>query len=123
MGLYKKREAQPAPEQKEILKTDLVGLNVKVNLTENSVKIDVPDGEEGTLVKGVYLWEEDGIIRGLKGDQTIFEVNKRSKAYKELEPLTRKKTQYIVLKKAQSDYGIYYRLTVKMEMTREEAGL
>ena len=112
------RKPETVPEEPRT-----VGLNVTTNLSEKSVKIDVPDGEEGTLVKGVYLWEDENEIRGMKGDDVIFVVNKRSKAFGELAKVVRKKSDYIVLKKCTGDYGPYYRLRVKTEVTREEAGL
>lgn len=82
-----------------------------VNLTEKNVKVKVP--EDGHLyVKGVYLWEEDGAVKGLVGDDVIFEVTKRSKAYKELEPYFRRKSKAIVLDRRTGDYGDYYRMGV-----------
>ena len=123
MGLFKRKEKEPAPEERVIRPTDLVGVGIDANLTENAVKVSVPDDEEGLLIKNVYLWQEDDTIKGLQGDKVVFEVSKRSKAYKDLEPVARKKTSYITLKKKKGDYGIYYRLRAKVEMTREEAGL
>ena len=127
MGLFdfRKKKApdpEPAPAY-EPKPTDTVGVTTTANLTEKAVKIEVADDDEGTLVKGVYIWEDEGVIRGLKGEEIIFEVTKRSKAYQELEHLARKKAAYIVLKKCHGDYGVYYRLKVKTEATREEVGL
>ena len=82
-----------------------------VNLTEKNVKVDVPD--DGHLyVKNVYLWEEDGTVKGLVGEDVIFEATKRSKAYKELEPFFRKKSKAISLDRRTGGYGDYYRMTV-----------
>ena len=82
-----------------------------VNLTEKNIKAEVPaDGH--LYVRDVYLWEEDGTVKGLVGDDVIFEVTKRSKTYKELEPFFRRKSKAIALDRRTGSYGDYYRMTV-----------
>lgn len=114
MGLFSKRQTEPAPEPEQT-----VTVTDYVNLTAKNVKVAVPKDE--LYVAGVYLWEEDGLIRALKGDDVIFEVSKRSKAYKELEPFARTKLKHVVLYKRNGDYGEYYRAGFARETTHKEA--
>lgn len=139
MGLFdsiKKKAADPAPEkpaspepaefEREVISwhwpeadEDVVRIVQSVNMTEKNVKVDVPD-EKGAHFSGVYLWEEDGKVRGLKGDDVIFEVTKRSKAYKELEPYFRHKSAGTTLYKRHGDYGDYYKVLVKFDVVRDD---
>ena len=98
---------------------NLVKASDFVNLTEKMVKADVPD--DGLYVPGVYLWSEDNLIKGMKGNDIIFEVTNRSKAYKELEQYARTKLDSIKLIKKEGDYGPYYRLQVSRRVSRDEA--
>ena len=98
----------------------LLNYSTTANLTEKAVKVAVADDEEGTLIKGVYIWEEENLIRGLVGDKVIFEVNKRSKAFEEIKPWARKKADSIVLQERQSEYGTYYRLRLRRKITLAE---
>lgn len=118
LELFKKKEEKPLREE-----PNLVNMSTKVNLTEKSVKVKVPDDEEGEMIRGVYLWQDEGVIRGLLGEKVIFEIGKRSKAYDELQPFVRKKSNYVLLKKCHGDYGVYYQLKVSVRVTREEAGM
>lgn len=115
LNLFKKKE-----EPKELDPNMLLNHSTTANLSEKAVKIDVTDDEEGTVVEGVYLWEEEGLIRGLVGNKVIFEVTKRSKAYEEIKPWARKKAESIVLQKRQGDYGTYYRLRLRRKITLAE---
>ena len=142
MGLFdglKKKASDPVPEAtvEPVGKPDLDTVMVKwhwpekdsneetvviadyVNLTEKNVKVEVPE-EEGLYVKGVYLWEEDGLIRGLNGDDVIFEVTKRSKAYRELEQYLRHRAKSVTLYKRTGDYGPYYRTLIKFDVVRDD---
>ena len=51
----------------------------------------------------------------------IFEVGKRSKTYKELEPFLGQNLWYVILEKRKGDYGLYYRATLKYQISKEEA--
>lgn len=92
---------------------------VNVNLTPKMVRTAVPDTEKGVEIKNVYLWDEEKSIKGLVGDDVIFEVGNRSKAFKELSEYTRHKWNVRITER-QGDYGIYYwvrleALIVKMD--------
>ena len=140
MGLLdglKKKAAEVAPETKAIPEAEYEPAEIKwhrpeedktdgltrivqpVNMTDKNVKVDVPD-DEGLYVSGVYLWEEDGMVRGLKGDEVIFEVTKRSKAYKELEPYFKHKSAGTTIYKRHGDYGDYYRVLVKFDVVLDD---
>lgn len=119
IGQARKKDATPAWEPKP---TDLMNVTTSVNIPGRSVKIDVPDDNDGATIEGVYFWEDDGVIRGLKGDEVIFEVTKRCNAFDDLRKFARKKVKSVILIKCDGDYGTYYRLKVKWEITREEAG-
>ena len=142
MGLFdglKKKAAETVPEQKadpapkpEIEPAELkwhwpekgytcdtVRIVQGVNLTEKNVKVEVPD-ENGLYVKGAYLWEEDGKVRALDGDDVIFEVTKRSKAYRELEDYFRHRTANITIYKRTGDYGDYYRANLKFDVLLDD---
>ena len=118
MGLFNflKKKDKPA----ELDPNMLLNYSTTANLTEKAVKVAVADDEEGTLIKGVYIWEEENLIRGLVGDKVIFEVNKRSKAFEEIKPWARKKADSIVLQERQSEYGTYYRLRLRRKITLAE---
>jgi len=92
----------------------------EVNLTEKNVKIEFDEDEK--LIKGTcYLQSVDGKIQMYETADLIFEVTKRSKAYKELEPFVNQNVWYVVLKKQQGDYGLYYRATIKHKLSKTEA--
>ena len=92
----------------------------EINLTEKNVKIDFD--EEEKLVKGTcYLQTAHGNIQLYEEDNLIFEVGKRGKAYKELEPFIGRNVWYVVLKKRHGDFGMYYRATIKHKISKEEA--
>lgn len=91
----------------------------RVNLTEKNVKVEVPE-ENGYFVKGGYLWEEDGTVRALDGDDVIFEVTKRSKAYKELEEYFRHRAANITIYKRTGEYGVFYRANLKFDVLLDE---
>ena len=127
MGLFDKMRKVTAEETAEMdPKQDdgMVRVNEYVNLTEKMVKVDV-DPEHGTMVKGVYIWEDDekGTIRGLIGEDVIFEVGKRSKAYGELKKLARTKTEYVNFRQRESDYGVYYRMQIARQLPIEDTEL
>ena len=113
MGLFDglKKKAKEAPDPEVVVeKTE----REYVNLTEKNVKAEIP--EDGHLyVRDVYIWEEAGTVKGLVGDDVIFEVTSRSKAYKTLEPFFRRKSKAIALDRRTGDYGDYYRMTVIFE--------
>ncbi len=98
---------------------DTVRIVQRVNLTEKNVKVEVPE-ENGLYVKGVYLWEEDGKVRALDGDDVIFEVTKRSKSYRELEEFFRHRTANITIYKRTGDYGDYYRANLKFDVLLDD---
>lgn len=113
-----RKEPEREPEPKA-----LYNATTTVNIPERSVKIEVPDDNEGATIDGVYFWEGEGVMRGLKGDEVIFEVTKRSKAFDDLQKLARKKVKSVTLLKCSGDYGPYYRLKIRREVTREEVGM
>lgn len=98
---------------------DTIRIVQRVNLTEKNVKVEVP-GEEGLYIKGAYLWEEDGTVRALDGDDVIFEVTKRSKAYKELENYFRHRAANITIYERTGDYGKFYRANLKFDVVRDD---
>lgn len=116
MGLFDKfkKKAEPADE----LPVEKVTYRNFVNLTAKNVKIAIDDE---TYVEKVYLWEDDKTIKGMQGENVIFEVTSRSKAYGELKPFARRKLKHITLYKRQGDYGDYYRMGFAIELDREEA--
>lgn len=99
-----------------------VGYSFEVNLTEKNVKVEVPDDEK-LYIKGGYIWEDEKLIKVVVGDDVIFEVTPRSKAFGKIKPYARRKLERVTLKKYQGDYGIFYVANLKIEMTREEAGM
>ena len=142
MGLFdglKKKAADPVPEptakpaeipdqEPEAIKWhwpekgysgETVRIVQKVNLTEKNVKVDVPE-EDGLFIKGCYLWEEDGTVRALDGDDVIFEVTKRSKAYKELEEYFRHRAANITIYKRTGEYGTFYRANLKFDVLLDD---
>ena len=98
---------------------DTVRIVQRVNLTEKNMRVDVPE-DNGLFIKGVYLWEEDGTVRALDGDDVIFEVTKRSKAYKELEDYFRHRAANITIYKRTGEYGIYYRANLKFDVLLDD---
>ena len=120
MGLFRKKK-QPAPVpvmvEVEPEKPKTYRLESNHNLTANNVKVGVP--EDGLRVKDVYLWEDEKTIRGMKGNDVIFEVSSRSKAYKELLPRVRRKVN-ISIREREGDYGKYYRMRVDFDGTQKE---
>lgn len=102
-----------------------------VNLTEKMVKIDVPyrerredarpeEGLDYVALQNVYLWEEEGLIRGMQGDDVVFEVTKRSKSYGELLPYVRHKAKRVSIWQETSSYGKYYRARLWFDAVRAE---
>ena len=92
----------------------------EVNLTEKNVKVEFEEDEK--LIKGTcYLQTANGKIQMYETDNLIFEVTKRSKTFKELEPFINQNVWYVVLKKQQGDYGPYYRALIKHKLSKEEA--
>lgn len=102
IGQARKKDTTPAWEPKP---TDLMNVTTSVNIPGRSVKIDVPDDNDGATIEGVYFWEDDGVIRGLKGDEVIFEVTKRCNAFDDLRKFARKKVKSVILIKCDGDYG------------------
>jgi len=93
-----------------------------INLPENTVKVDVPQDDDGLFIKRIYLREEEGKIIGLQGDDVIFEVGKRSKAYKEMLPFARHSCS-VALRIRESAYGKYYWARMKfLIVTVDEEG-
>ena len=91
----------------------------KVNLTEKAVLIDVPhrdregveyleEGIDFLKFEDVDLWEQDGVIRGLYEGEVLFEISKRSKAYKELLRYVGRKAKKFTIWEESSAYGKYY---------------
>lgn len=80
---------------------------VDVNMTPKMINVPVPDTDSGLEVNSVYLWEEEKSIKGLVGDDVIFEAGSRSKAFKELLEYARCKPNVTITEK-QGDYGTYY---------------
>lgn len=137
MGLFKKRKQRPnvvqvpqgvvnqyPTQSKEEVDAILAEyskrtqIRVNVNLTEKNVK--VPLDQDGRIfVKGLYLWEEEGLIKGLNGDKVIFEITKRSKAYNELLPHARKKTKHCEITQRDGAYGKYYYAKLVFEELKE----
>ncbi len=122
IGEARKKEEPAEKPAWEPKPTDLLNVTTTANISEKSVKIEVPDDNDGVTIESVYFWEDEGVIRGLKGDEVIFEVTKRSNAFDDLRKFARKKVKSVILIKCDGDYGTYYRLKVKWEITREEAG-
>ena len=58
----------------------------------------------------VQLKKNGDKITATKGNETIFEVDKRSKAYKEIEPYTGHKAHFITIKQKEGQYGTFYRV-------------
>lgn len=91
-----------------------------VNLTEKNVKVEFDEDEK--LIKGTcYLQAAHNNIQMYQEGNLIFEVSKRSKAYKELEPFVGQNVWYVVLKKRKGDYGLYYQAMIKHKLSNEEA--
>ena len=126
-GLFGKKEKQEAQGVEVINNTPVVEDDrfkdryfQEVNLTEKNVKIAVEGDKE--VVKGTcYLQSANGNIQMYETDRLIFEVGKRSKAYKELEPFVGQNVWYVVLEKRDGDYGVYYRATIKHKLSKAEA--
>ena len=102
-------------------------INETFNLTEKMVKVDVPfrirvegvpleAGKDYYTEKDIYLWEEDGLIRAMKGQKVIFEVTKRSKAYKEMLKYARRKASRLSIWEEVGDYGKYYRARLHFDI-------
>lgn len=92
----------------------------EINLTEKNVKVEFDEDEK--LFKGTcYLQSMNGNIQACVEGKLIFEVSKRSKAYKELEPFIDRNVWYIVLTKKHGDYGLWYRALIKHQLSKEEA--
>lgn len=87
---------------------ETVEWSIGVNLTEKAVKTIVPE-ETGLNLKDVDLKEEDGHIIAEKNGRVLFDVTKRSKAYKELEEVTGHRAKSVYIYGQQGDYGLYYR--------------
>lgn len=101
---------------------EIVGMTTYVNLTAKNVMVEVTnEGDDGQCFNGGYVWVEDNLIQVKQGEKVLFEVTPRSKAYKELAPLARRKLRYVVIKEQDGDYGKYYRARLKYDATREEA--
>ena len=83
-----------------------------VNMTTKMVKVDVPEGDEGLYLKRVYLYEDGGKILGKQGDDVVFEVTKRSKAYNEMLPFVRQRAGVSIYNR-DGDYGRYYNVRLK----------
>lgn len=116
MGLFDKIKKKVEPVEE--LPAEKAMYKNFVNLTEKNVKAKVDDE---AYIEGVYLWEDDKAIKGMQGENVIFEVTSRSKAYGELKPFARRKLKHITLYKRQGDYGDYYRMGFAIELDREEA--
>ena len=120
MGLFKKdkkdKKDKAAPEKEPETKRVIV----TANLSKSAARTDIADGDEGTYFKGCHLWAEDGKIRAFQGSTLIFEVTNKSKAYAELEPLVGKQLERIVMRKKQSDYGLYYNASIAVELSEDE---
>lgn len=147
LGLFKKNETPKEPEHKnegsnqtthKTIKPDRYyetggykfhfpvddsektnGWTVAVNLSKNNVKVKVDDSE---VIGNVYLWHEEGIVRGLRGDETIFEITNRSKAYEEIIPYIKRKAKNVTITKRTGDYGEYYRVSIKFEVVIDDQG-
>lgn len=116
------RKKEPARKSTVAAPDEIVGMLAYVNLTEKNVKVQVTnEGDDGQCFNGGYVWEGENLIQVKQGETVLFEVTPRSKAYKELAPLARKKLRYVVIKEKTSDYGKYYRARLKYDATREEA--
>lgn len=87
---------------------ETVEWSIGVNLTEKAVKAIVPE-ETGLNLKDVDLKEEDGHIIAEKNGRVVFDVTKRSKAYKELEEVTGHRAKSMYIYGREGDYGLYYR--------------
>lgn len=108
MGGYKFYFAKPEDKTTQ-------GYSINVNMTEKMVKVDVPEGEEGLYISGVYLWEDEGKILGKQGENIVFEVSKRSKAYEEILPFARQKGAITIYNRT-GDYGRYYRVHLRFKI-------
>lgn len=116
MGIFSKKP-KPAPVAAE----QVVTKTEHMNLTVKNVKVEVSDDTEGLYVPGVYIWEDDKLIRGLNGNEVLFEVGPRSKAFGQLQKYARSNVKHIQLRKREGEYGPYYDLAIAVETTHDEA--
>lgn len=112
MGLFDKLKKESKEEPVEVSRYK----QEWVNVTSASYKDAGAIREDGSAYySGVRISENDGKIVGSQGKTVIFEVTKRSKAYKEIEPFKGRIAHDVVLYETNGDYGKYYKMRIRFE--------
>ena len=114
MGLFdklkRKKETPPSPDD---------SYELRVNLTEKSIKVESPENQE-KYGGGLKLIDDGKAIKMLQYDTVLFEVGNRSKAYKEVKPYVPYGVYLVVLARRKGDYGYYYNVRMLFKMARTE---
>lgn len=91
-----------------------------ISLSEKYVKIPVAEQE---IVEKVYLWHEENLIRGVVGDDTIFEITNRCKDYPDVLPFAKRKAKTATITRREGQYGTFYKVSLKFEIVVDDSGL
>ena len=112
MGLFgKKKEQAELVETKKTVKEEWK--STWVNLTDKMLRVDLAE-DHASAGYTIITAKDDRILLISRG--VIFvEVGKRSKAYKELEPLIDSAAEEMSIETKTGDYGIYYRVRLKFK--------
>lgn len=85
-----------------------------VNMSEKQLNAD-----DGELIKNVRLKADGNRITGTKGNRTVFDIDKRSKAFKELEPFAGNTAEAVSIKKKDGQYGTFYKVRITFRIVVE----
>lgn len=113
MGLFSKKEAQPAPAKSNIREEFD---KVRVNLSDKMLRVELT-GDAGSVRYGTVKVEDDRVRIVSNGGILIAEISQRSKVFKELEPYAGRGAEDIQIEAKTGDYGLYYQARMKFRYT------
>lgn len=85
-----------------------------VNMSEKQLNAD-----DGELIKNVRLKADGNRITGTKGNRTVFDIDKRSKTFKELETFAGHTAEAVSIKKKEGQYGTFYKVRITFRIVVE----
>ena len=117
MGLFKKKEVHEPPEPKKNpeAKIGTKWESVWTNLTDKMLRVKL-EGDKATAGY-TYVKAKDDRIQLVSRGVIFAEVEKRGKAYKELEPHIGSGAEEMEIEAREGDYGVYYRVGLKFKST------
>ena len=121
MGLFRRKSKDPEPvkvetEVEEALEVKFIEYDETwVTVTAKNLKTTAFDGDRAYF-SGGYIWEDEKLIKVRVGDEVLFEMTPRSKDFKTLQEIARRKAHDVTIYRREGEYGTYYRARVRFKL-------